>query len=140
MTRDVVREWVQRYERAWRTPGTQTLAEIFTEDAAYRQSPYADPVVGLAEIGRMWEAERAGPDEPFTMSAEILAVDATAGDGTMAVVRVQVDYLEPAQQFLDLWVVRFAADGRCAEFEEWAYWPGLSFGDGAARAGEQGGR
>jgi hypothetical protein len=28
-------EWLKGYERAWRTPGTAALAELFTEDAAY---------------------------------------------------------------------------------------------------------
>jgi hypothetical protein len=44
------------------------------------------------------------------------------------VVRFLVDYLAPReQQYRDLWVLRFAADGRVADFEEWAYWPGKSF-------------
>lgn len=124
MTRDELSSWVGRYERAWRTEGTAGLAEIFTEDAVYRQSPYAEPVVGLDEIGRMWEAERTGPGEPFTMQADAVAVE-----GDVGVVRVQVDYGPPTdQQYRDLWVVRLASDGRCAEFEEWAYWPGLAFG------------
>ena len=27
------------------------------------------------------------------------------------------------QEYRDLWVLRFAADGRVEHFEEWAYWP-----------------
>lgn len=134
VTREVVQGWVARYEQAWRTPGTDALAGLFTDDAVYRTSPYAQPAVGLPEIAGMWEAERDGPDEPFTMNTEILAVD-----GNMSVVRVQVDYQQPAQQFRDLWVIRFADDGRCAEFEEWAYWPSLAFGprtDEAAAGGQ----
>ena len=30
----------------------------------------------------------------------------------------------PVQEYRDLWILRFAADGRVADFEEWAYWPG----------------
>lgn len=42
--------------------------------------------------------------------------------------RVRVRYGDPVtQEYADLWVLRFAADGRCAEFEEWAYWPGKSW-------------
>ena len=29
----------------------------------------------------------------------------------------------PEQEYRDLWVLRFAPDGRVADFEEWAYWP-----------------
>ena len=27
------------------------------------------------------------------------------------------------QEYRDLWVLRFAEDGRVEHFEEWAYWP-----------------
>ena len=110
--------WIEGYERAWRTAGTGPLAELFTEDASYRMSPYEEPVVGLAAIGVLWERERVGPEEGFEMSHEIVAVD-----GGTAVVRLEVRY-EAGAEYRDLWLVRFAADGRCREFEEWPYWPG----------------
>ena len=38
--------------------------------------------------------------------------------------RVEVHYTAPrAQEYRDLWLLRFADDGRVADFEEWAYWP-----------------
>ena len=63
--RVMVRQWLAAYEAAWRPPGTDGLAGIFTEDAAYRQSPYQEPVVGLAAIRRMWDVEREGPAEDW---------------------------------------------------------------------------
>jgi ketosteroid isomerase-like protein len=120
MTAQEVEAWVAGYERAWRTAGTDALRDLFTEDAGYRQSPYAQPVSGLPAIAAMWEDEREGPDEAFTMATEVVAVD-----GAIAVVRVHVRYGEPAgREYRDLWVMRFAPDGRCAEFEEWPFWPG----------------
>jgi hypothetical protein len=111
--------WVAGYQQAWRSPGTGQLAMLFTEDATYSQEPYAEPVTGLAAISRMWEAERDGPAEVFRMTSEIVAVD-----GVVAVVRVEVGYGEPAgEEWRDLWVIRFAADGRCAAFEEWPFSP-----------------
>ena len=111
--------WIAAYEAAWRSPGTDGLAGIFTPDATYRQGPYDEPVVGLPAIARMWEAERDGPDEAFQMASEIIAVD-----GATAVARVQVSYGDPVtQEWRDLWLVRFAPDGRCAAFEEWPFAP-----------------
>ena len=119
MNREQVRDWLAAYERAWRAPGTGALAEIFTADASYRQGPYDEPVVGLAAIGGMWEAEREGPDEVFRMTSDIVAVD-----GVTAVVRVGVGYGDPVrQEYRDLWVMRFTADGLCESFEEWPFWP-----------------
>ncbi len=114
-----VREWVLAYERAWRAPGTESLGEIFTRDARYRQGPYEEPVIGLAAIEVMWDAERDGPDEVFSMTSEVVAVD-----GSTAVVRAEVRYGRPVhQEYRDLWVIGFADDGRCASFEEWPFWP-----------------
>jgi ketosteroid isomerase-like protein len=122
--RNSVREWLTGYEAAWRAPGTAGLSRLFTEDATYLQSPYDKPVTGLDAIGRMWEKEREGPDEIFTLATSIVAVDGLAVDGPVAVVRAEVSYGDPpTQEYRDLWVIRFAADGRCAWFEEWPFWP-----------------
>ena len=117
-TREAVTTWINDYETAWRTAGTDGVAELFTADAVYRQGPYREPVTGLPAIAAMWEAERDGPDEGFDLVAEVLAVEAAT-----AVARVSVRYHDPAREYLDLWVMRFAPDGRCASFEEWPYAP-----------------
>jgi ketosteroid isomerase-like protein len=121
--RESVGRWLAGYEAAWRAPGAEALARLFTSDAVYSQSPYEEPVTGLDAIKRMWEEEREGPDEAFTLTAGIVAVDDPA-----AVVRVEVYYGDPiVQEYRDLWVIRFADDGRCTWFEEWPYWPSHSY-------------
>jgi hypothetical protein len=71
----------------------------------------------------MWELEREGPDEVFTLATDILAVD-----GPTAVVRAEVRYGDPPrQEYRDLWVIRLTDDGRCTWFEEWPYWPGRPY-------------
>jgi ketosteroid isomerase-like protein len=122
MDRAEVTDWIAAYERAWRSPGTDALAVLFTADASYSPGPYHDPIVGLPAIARMWDAERDGPDEVFDLSSEVVAVD-----GDTAVARLEIRYGDPViQEYRDLWVMRFAADGRCASFEEWPFWPSLS--------------
>jgi SnoaL-like domain len=119
MDRMAVQEWVERYERLWRTPDTDQLAELFLPDATYRPSPWGPPVTGLVEIAEYWEAERDGADEQFTMTSDVVAVD-----GDTAVVRVSVDYTRAeAGTWRDLWVLRLAPDGRCSAFEEWPFAP-----------------
>ncbi len=121
--RPAVSSWVEGYERAWRAPGTTAISALFTDGATYRQSPYVEPVVGVEAIARMWEAEREGPDEVFTLSTEVVAVD-----GPTAVVRAEVRYGEPVrQEYRDLWALRLDADGRCSWFEEWPFWPGRPY-------------
>jgi ketosteroid isomerase-like protein len=129
-SREHVGAWVAAYERAWRTAGTEPLRGLFSEEATYRMSPYEEPATGLAEVGALWEREREGADEPFEMRHEVVAVD-----GDTAVVRVEVQYGGPDRlRYRDLWIVRFAADGRCREFEEWPFWPGQEI---VAKGGER---
>ena len=120
MDRTTVKQWVALYERLWRTPGTELLAELFVPDASYLASPWTQPLQGLEAIGHFWEAERVSADEVFTMSSDVVAVDETT-----AVVRVAVEYgASRDRPWRDLWVLRFAADGRCSRFEEWPFSPG----------------
>jgi ketosteroid isomerase-like protein len=119
-----VRAWVDRYERVWRTAGTDGLADLFTADATYLPSPWATPIAGTAPLAEFWDAERDSPDEVFTMSSQVLAVD-----GDTAVVRVAVDYGDPVvSRWLDLWVLRFDGTGRCRAFEEWPFAPNRADG------------
>jgi uncharacterized protein (TIGR02246 family) len=114
-----VRRWLAAYEAAWRDPDTSVLAAMFTPDASYLQSPYSPPVIGLTAIRQMWDAQRAGPDEVFSLATEVVAVDA----GT-AVVRAEVHYGSPVtQEWRDLWVLRLGQDGKCSHFEEWPFAP-----------------
>lgn len=114
-----VERWVSAYERVWRTPGTDALAELFTADVSYLPSPWATALEGLDDLGEFWEAERKGPDEEFALTSEVVAVD-----GATAVVRVAVDYGQPhLSRWRDLWVLVFADDGRVSAFEEWPFAP-----------------
>jgi SnoaL-like domain len=117
--RQQVEDWIASYERAWRTAGREPLSDLFAQEATYRMSPYEEPFVGLPAIGEMWDAERKGPDEVFSMTSEIVALD-----GETAVVRLEVKYGDPVdREYRDLWIVRFGEDGRAVAFEEWPFWP-----------------
>jgi ketosteroid isomerase-like protein len=119
MQRAQLNGWIAGYESAWRSPGTDALAELFSEDASYSTAPYEQPHRGLDAIREMWEAERLGPDEEFEMTREVVAVEGDTG-----VVRVEVRYGPPkGKEYRDLWVVRLDDAGLCFHFEEWPFWP-----------------
>lgn len=118
MDRADVRGWVDAYERAWREDDPGALDALFTDDVRYLRSPYEPPLEGLAAVRGFWS-----DPTPFTLDAEVVAVD-----GADAVVRAEVRYGgDEPQEYRDLWVLRFAGDGRVEHFEEWAYWPGRPF-------------
>jgi hypothetical protein len=130
MDRGQLADWIARYERAWRTAGTDGLAELFTEGASYSTAPYEEPHRGLAAISEMWEAERLGPDEEFEIASEIVALEGDTG-----VARIEVHYGGPkSKEYRDLWIVRLDQAGLCSHFEEWPFWPPDQEGAPAAGA------
>jgi ketosteroid isomerase-like protein len=138
VTRAQLTDWLEGYERAWRSPGTAALDELFTEDAGYSTAPYENPHRGLVAIREMWAAERSGPDEAFQMTSEVVAVDGDTG-----VARVEVRYGVPQDsgrdhrqrsEYRDLWIVKLDETGRCFHFEEWPFWPPDQKGAPAAGA------
>ncbi|MGH8931633.1 MAG: nuclear transport factor 2 family protein [Egibacteraceae bacterium] len=119
MDRSAVQRWVARYERAWRTPGTEQLGEVFSSKVRYVPSPWVRPLEGLDELAPFWEA-RDGPDEKFAFRSDVVAIE-----GDTAVVRIFVDYRRAdVGRWRNLWVLRFTSDGRCQGFEEWPFAPG----------------
>jgi hypothetical protein len=114
---DELADWLAVYKRAWRARGTDLLAELFAPDASYKTAPYEQPCNGLAQIAGLWEREREGHDEVFTMTTDIVAVGGDTG-----VVRVQVKYGDPVEdEYRDLWIIQFDDARRCAAFEEWPF-------------------
>ena len=116
MDRTAVEAWIELYERAWRTAGTELLAELFAPDAVYSAKPFSRPYRGLAAIETFWERNRDGYAEQFTIEPEIVAVE-----GQAAVVRTEVVYEQPPRHYRNLWVIEFDAAGRAVAFEEW-FW------------------
>jgi ketosteroid isomerase-like protein len=109
-------QWVAEYERAWRNGDLSGVTRLFSDDVRYRLSPYKEPKVGHAEVQAFW---RDDVGRRFSVTAEPVAVE-----GRHAVVRLAVRYEDPApQEYRDLWILRFAPDGRVEDFEEWVYWP-----------------
>lgn len=120
MERGDLARWIAQYERAWRTPGTAPLEQLFTADATYLASPFDPAIEGRPAIASFWEAEREGPDEIFTMAWEPVAVENNVG-----VARVEVSYGNPTERiYRDLWIVTLDEGGLCSRFEEWPFFPG----------------
>lgn len=120
MQREDLARWIEDYERAWRTPGTALLEQLFASDATYTAAPFESAIQGRDAIASFWEAEREGPDESFSMAWEPVTVENNVG-----VARVEVRYASPATRiYRDLWIVTLNEDGLCTAFEEWPFFPG----------------
>ena len=126
MKREDVDRWLADYVGAWNTYDRDQIAELFTEDIAYRYHPYDDPIEGRDEVIKAWLAEGDHPeagtrDEPGTYEAEYRCV---AVDGDVAVATGESSYKDSAdgpvvRVYDNCFLMRFAPDGRCREFTEW---------------------
>src|SRR5690606_25695019 len=46
--------WLKGYRRAWESRDPDAAAALFTEDATYREEPYAEPFLGRTGVRDYW--------------------------------------------------------------------------------------
>jgi hypothetical protein len=110
VTREMVETWVSAYRRGWETNAAEDIAAAFSDDASYYASPGDSPWVGREAIVAGWLAHQ---DAAGSTSFEWTLV---AREEDTAVIRGVSTY--PTTVYDNLWIVRFAADGRAVEFTE----------------------
>ncbi len=112
-----VAAWLDGYSQAWGTYDADQIGALFSEDAVYYYKPFEEPVRGREAIVASWLEE---PDEPGTYEGSYRPV-LVADD--QAVARGFSRYFNTngsvAEEFDNLFLLRFDPDGRCAEFREW---------------------
>lgn len=119
----MIETWLRGYLKAWASDDPSDVTALFTEDARYYTEPYSKPWEGSDRIAREWIA-RGDANEKWTFEHEVVAETADA-----AVVRGITRYaprpadqpqrLTSGQTYHNVWLVRFAPDGRAREFTEW---------------------
>jgi ketosteroid isomerase-like protein len=114
VSQEDVQRWLDAYVEAWRTYDQQAIGALFTEDADYAYTPVGEPVHGRDAIVEDWLKDR---DEPGSWQASYRPL-VVEEDRAVAVGRTT--YAD-GKMFENLYVLRFAGDGRCTELTEW-YW------------------
>ncbi|MGH2455272.1 MAG: nuclear transport factor 2 family protein [Candidatus Limnocylindria bacterium] len=120
MDRSDVQVWLDRYVDAWRTYDRDAIAALFDADATYRYRPYGGPdrsTRGREAIVSDWLEEQDAPDS-WEASYRAWAVD---GDRAVAVgtSRYAATADQPERTYHNVFLLRFAPDGRCAEFTDY---------------------
>jgi ketosteroid isomerase-like protein len=118
-------DWLDRYLAAWRSYDADDIAGLFSADASYRYHPHDEPIVGRDAVVASWLGDgsegASTRDAPGTYDASYAPV---AVDGDVVVATGSSAYRDepegPVVRIYDnCFVMRFDADGRCAEFTEW---------------------
>jgi ketosteroid isomerase-like protein len=114
MSHEDVQRWLDSYVEAWRTYDAEAIGALFTDEAVYAYTPVGEPVRGRDAIVAGWLSDR---DEPGSWQASYRPL---VVEDDRAVAAGQTTYAD-GRTFENLYVLRFAEDGRCAELTEW-YW------------------
>ena len=119
MNRSDVQAWLDRYVEAWRANEPGPIRALFTEDVVYRWRPYPGyPAAhGIDAVVEGWLGETR--DEPGSWEAGYQPF-AVEGDRAVAVgfSRYFANAGEPERTYHNVFLMRFATDGRCSEFTE----------------------
>jgi hypothetical protein len=106
-------DWMDAYVLAWSTNMEDHIRALFTEDAVYDPQTADGEWDGIDEIVRRWK-EIDDQEENWDFEwAPLVETD------DLAIVTGQTNYFEPPARFRNLFVIRFADDGRCSDFTEW---------------------
>lgn len=108
--------WLARYEAAWESKDADAAASLFTADARYYETPFADPFEGREGIGEYWSGVTAAQRD-IDFQSEVVAID-----GNIGVARWHATFLAgPDDERVELdgvFVLEF--DGAlCSELREW---------------------
>ena len=119
MTHADLQDWLNRYIVARRSNEAEPIAALFTEDALYRYRPYggdAHATRGREAIVAAW-LEEGDPPDGWDAAYEPYAID---GDRAVAIgwSRYRATDEQPERTYHNAFLLRFAPDGRCAEFNE----------------------
>ena len=119
MDHAAVQDWLDRYVAAWRANEREPIEGLFTEDATYSWRPGGTPdstATGREAIVDGWLEEQDDPDS-WEASYEAYAVD---GDRAVAtgVSRYAATGGKEERTYHNVFLLRFAPDGRCSEFTE----------------------
>ncbi len=111
-----VEAWAEAYRQAWEAADSKAAAELFTEDASYRDNIFEEPHRGRDGIERYWTNVTAAQSEAT------VRMGAPFVDGRRAVIEFWTTMLVDGDELTlpGALLLRFDDDGLCEDLRE--YW------------------
>lgn len=116
-TVDEFSRWLEGYRRAFIAFDAEAASQLFSDDATYQDSPYADPVLGRAAIVAYWQMV-AELMTDVALECEVVAVSGNVGVAHLRDALTRISSGTRAR-YDGIFVVRFDQDGRSIDFREW---------------------
>jgi ketosteroid isomerase-like protein len=110
--------WLDGYREAWEQQDPEQAAELFSEDAVYYETPFAEPFSGREAIRRYWLLGAASAQQDITFGFEVVGISGSVGVARWTASFTRVP--SGARVELDgVLVATFGDRGRCTVFREW---------------------
>jgi hypothetical protein len=106
-------EWMDGYVLAWSSNEPEHISALFTEEAVYDPQTASGEWHGVDEIVRRWQEIDDHEDNWDFEWLPLVEID------DLAIVTGRTTYFEPPLNYRNLFIIRFAEDGRCRDFTEW---------------------
>ncbi|TCC07765.1 nuclear transport factor 2 family protein [Kribbella soli] len=126
MDHKTAQDWLDRYVEAWTSYDPSDIADLFSENIAYRYHPYDEAIAGRDAVVASWLGQSASNDAstrdaPGTYEAEYSPV---AVDGDTVVATGTSRYREVpdgpiVRTYANCFIMQFDDEGRCREFTEY---------------------
>ena len=109
--------WLDGYESAWETRDAEAAARLFTADARYYETPYAEPFVGRDGVRAYWSSVTENQRD-VEFEYDVVAVEGDTGVARWNAVFAAGP--DAARVELDgVFVLEFGAGGLCRVLREW---------------------
>lgn len=114
--RDLAR-WLEAYGAAWEGRNSADVAQLFTEDALYQETPYAEPFRGREAISAYWDSVTADQDE-IEFDFDTLAITGATGIAEWSARFRSISNDVPVE-LNGVFVLEFADANRVRALREW---------------------
>lgn len=111
-------EWLSAYGTCWEEGDSKGITDLFAENAHYYETPFSEPMVGLAAIEKYWSegAEQAQECVRFEFSSVLTAGAIGVSHWRASFIRVPSGVKVELDGYLE---AEFDRHGRCVNFREW---------------------
>jgi len=117
LTRASLQRWLDGYGAAWQARDAQAATVLFTENASYRETPYAEPFRGRDGIAQYWATVTADQRD-VQFESRIIAIEGSTG-----IAEWSATFATAATGDIvgldGVFVLEFDAGGLCSSLREW---------------------
>ncbi len=118
ITHQTVAKWLNDYSAAWKSYEPTAIGALFSENVAYRYSPFSEPLAGRDKVVASW-LEHRDPPNSYIGEYQPIAVEGNTAVANGHSLYFEADGQTIKREFNNIFVIHFDEDGLCADFCEW---------------------